>query len=112
MKIKLFFKVLISIYLLSFSLSACLPTDSISATYTSPSESPSPTGMIEVMFVKDGNIQVWDEASQQTRTIVNTGDVLAVSMSDDGQMIAYEPRWRQSARTDFSPRFAPADKSQ
>jgi len=45
--------------------------------------------MLEVAFVKDGNIQVWDEATQQTRTIVNTGDVLSVTTSDDGQMIAF-----------------------
>ncbi len=50
---------------------------------------PSPIGTLEVVFVKDGNIQVWDEATQQTRTIVNTGDVFSVTMSDDGQMIAF-----------------------
>jgi WD40 repeat protein len=48
--------------------------------------------MIEVAFVKDGNVQVWDEATQQTRTIVNTGDVLSVTVSDDGQMIAFTRR--------------------
>src|SRR4030066_275171 len=55
----------------------------------SPSMPPLPIGMIEVAFVKDGNIQVWDEATQQTRTIVNTGDVGSVTASDDGQMIAF-----------------------
>jgi hypothetical protein len=45
--------------------------------------------MIEVAFVKDGNIQVWDEATKQARTIANTGDALSVTMSDDGQMIAF-----------------------
>jgi hypothetical protein len=45
--------------------------------------------MIEVVFVKDGNLLVWDEATQQTRTIVNTGDVFAVTASDDGQVIAF-----------------------
>jgi Tol biopolymer transport system component len=45
--------------------------------------------MLEVVFVKDGNIQVWDEATQQTRTIVNTGDVFSVTLSDDGQRIAF-----------------------
>jgi hypothetical protein len=49
----------------------------------------SPTGTFEVAFVKDGNIQVWDEATQQPRTIVDTGDVFTVTVSDDGQMIAY-----------------------
>jgi WD40 repeat protein len=105
MRSKLFFKhVLISVCLLSLSLSACvlgragvvstatplsLPTESISTAIPSPSVSPLPTGMIEVAFVNDGNIQVWDEATQQTRTIVNTGDVLSVTTSDDGKMIAF-----------------------
>lgn len=52
-------------------------------------ESPLPFGTMTVMFVKDGNIQVWEEATQQTRTIVNTGDVFSVKVSDDGQMIAF-----------------------
>jgi len=50
---------------------------------------PLPISTIEVAFVNDGNIQVWDEATQQTRTIVNTGDVFSVTTSDDGQMIAF-----------------------
>jgi hypothetical protein len=105
MRSKLFFKhVLISICLLSLSLSACiveqagvvstapalsLPTESLSTAIPSSSAPPLPIGMIEVAFVKDGNIQVWDEATQQTRTIFNTGDVLSVTTSDDGQMIAF-----------------------
>jgi WD40 repeat protein len=105
MRSKLFFKhILISVCLLSLSLSACfpvqagdvstvtplsLPTQSLSTARPSPSVSPLPIGTIEVAFVKDGNIQVWDEATQQTRTIVNTGDVLSVTTSDDGQRIAF-----------------------
>ncbi|HEX6304906.1 MAG TPA: hypothetical protein VFZ76_11995 [Anaerolineales bacterium] len=105
MQSKLFFKhVLISVCLLSLSLSACLPeqegvvststplslpTESLSTAMPSPNVTPLPIGMIEVAFVKDGNIQVWDEATQQTRTIVNTGDVFSVTVSDDGQIIAF-----------------------
>jgi hypothetical protein len=105
MRSKLFFKqVLISICLLSLSLSACvseqasvvstespldLPTESISTANPTPSVSPLPSGLIEVAFVKDDNIQVWDEATQQTRTIVNTGDVFSVTVSDDCQRIAF-----------------------
>ena len=105
MQSKLFFKhVLISIWFLSLSLSACvpeqagivstatplsLPTESLTTAMPSPSVPSLPIGMIEVAFVKDGNLQVWDEATQQTRTIVNTGDVLSVTTSDDGQMIAF-----------------------
>ena len=40
-------------------------------------------------FVKDGNIHVWNESTGQTQTIVNDGDVIAVKMSDDGQLIAF-----------------------
>jgi sugar lactone lactonase YvrE len=50
---------------------------------------PLPTGTLEVAFVEDGNILVWDEATQQTRTIVSSGDVFSVTTSDDGQMIAF-----------------------
>jgi hypothetical protein len=66
-----------------------LPTESLPTAMPSPSVPSLPTGMIEVAFVKDGNIQVWDEATQQTRTIVNTGDVFSVTVSDDGQRIAF-----------------------
>jgi WD40 repeat protein len=105
MRSKLFFKhVLISVCLLSLSLSACLlvqagvvstaaplslPTESLSTAKQTPSAPPLPSDMIEVAFVKDGNIQVWDEATQQTRTIVNTGDVLSLTASDDGEMIVF-----------------------
>lgn len=96
--------VLVFVCLLSLVLSACQPeqagvvstaaplskpTESVSTVLPSPSEPPALSGMLEVVFVNDGNIQVWEEATQQTRTIVNTGDVFSVTMSDDGQMIAY-----------------------
>ncbi len=55
----------------------------------SPVVPPLPAGMIEVVFVKDGNLLVWDEATQQTRTLVDTGDVFSVAASDDGQVIAF-----------------------
>lgn len=96
--------VLISVFLLSLSLSACRPeqagvvstvtplsptTESTLTSIPSPSVTSLPIGMIEVVFVKDGNIQVWDEATQQTRTILNTGDAFTVTTSDDGQEIAF-----------------------
>jgi len=105
MRSKLFLKyILFPICLLSLTLSACLPvqtgvvstatplsppTESLPTAIPSPSVTPSPAGMVEVAFVDDGNIQVWDEATQQTRTIVNTGDAFTVTTSDDGQVIAY-----------------------
>ena len=92
MRSKLFFKhVLILVCLLPLSLSACLPVQAgvVSTAMPSPSMSPLPIGMIEVAFVKDGNIQVWDETTQQTRTILNTGDVFSVTVSDDAQIVAF-----------------------
>jgi hypothetical protein len=53
---------------------------------------PLPAGTIVVPFVKDGNIQVWDEVTQQTRSIVDTGDVVSVTASEDGQTIAFTRR--------------------
>jgi WD40 repeat protein len=44
---------------------------------------------VVVAFVKDGNIQLWDGSTGQIQTIVNAGDVIAVTMSDDGQVIAF-----------------------
>jgi WD40 repeat protein len=104
MRSKLFFKhVLMSVCLLSLSLSACIPEQAVVLTATPltlPEESSStaipstsittlPTGKVEVVFVKDGDIHIWDEATEQVRTILNSGDVFSVTMSDDGQMIAF-----------------------
>ena len=53
---------------------------------------PSTEQPVVVAFIKDGNIQVWDEATNQSQTIVIAGDVRAVSMSEDGQVIAFTRR--------------------
>jgi hypothetical protein len=42
-----------------------------------------------VAYVKDGNILVWDDGSGQSKTIYSAGDVIAVTMSDDGRVIAF-----------------------
>jgi hypothetical protein len=97
----LFKYVLVAVCLLPLSLSACLlgqagtvPTATPLSlpTESSPTMIATRSSTIEVVFVKDGNIQVWDEATQQTRTIVNTGDVDSVTTSDDGQRIAFTRR--------------------
>jgi WD40 repeat protein len=101
---KFFFKhVFFSACLLSLSLSACgpvqadivstaapipQPAESISPEAPPPSVPALPMDAVEVVFVTNGSVQVWDEASQQTKTIVNTGDVFSVTASDDGQVIA------------------------
>ena len=55
----------------------------------SPAAAPSNESGLAVAFVKDGNIQLWDESTGQIQTILNTGDVVAVTMSEDGQVIAF-----------------------
>jgi dipeptidyl aminopeptidase/acylaminoacyl peptidase len=42
-----------------------------------------------VAFVEDGNIQVWEEVSGAVETIFHGGDVIAVTMSADGQVVAF-----------------------
>ena len=59
-----------------------------------PSNPPAPTTQpadesIVVAFVKDGNIHVWDSTTQQSETIFTSGDVTTLTMSDDGEVIAF-----------------------
>ena len=63
--------------------------DSTAAVPLSPTSAPANEAGLSVAFVRDGNIQLWSESTGQTRTIVDSGDVIAVTMSDDGQVIAY-----------------------
>src|SRR5574339_639557 len=62
---------------------------SVATALPSPAAASSNESWLAVAFVKDGNIQLWDESTGQTQTIVNTGDVIAVTMSDDGQVIDF-----------------------
>jgi Tol biopolymer transport system component len=62
---------------------------SVATALPSPGVAPSNESGLAVAFVKDGNIQMWDESTGQIQTILNTGDVIAVTMSDDGQLIAF-----------------------
>ena len=62
---------------------------SVATALPSPAAAPSNESWLAVAFVKDGNIQLWDESTGQIQTILNTGDVIAVTMSDDGKVIAF-----------------------
>jgi Tol biopolymer transport system component len=62
---------------------------SVATALPSPAAAPSNESWLAVAFVKDGNIQLWDESTGQIQTILNIGDVIAVTMSDDGQVIAF-----------------------
>jgi streptogramin lyase len=75
------------------------PPPTITPTAPLPTNTATPTGAAPtaqlaaqqgvVFFVKDGDIQLWDEATGQTETIFSSGDVIAVTMSDDGQVVAF-----------------------
>jgi len=105
---------LVVCYLLSLLIAACSPSQEATAPTSTPIPAPTtePNAMptlttipsqeneisspipsteqpVVVAFIKDGNIQVWDEATNEIQTIVNAGDVIAVTMSDDGQVIAF-----------------------
>ncbi len=62
---------------------------SVATPLPSPAAAPSNEPWLAVAFVKDGNIQLWDEPTGQIQTILNTGDVIAVTMSEDGAVIAF-----------------------
>jgi hypothetical protein len=65
---------------------------SVGTALPSPAAAPSNGPGLVVAFVKDGNIQLWDQSTGQVQTILDTGDVIAVTMSDDGQVIAFVRR--------------------
>jgi len=60
-----------------------------------PVPSPEPTTVLAqgaseaVVYIKDGDILAWDEATGESRTIFDAGDVIRVEVSDDGQMLAF-----------------------
>ena len=71
--------------------SSATPTPA--STPTSPPASTEPTrapgtGAL-VAFVQGGDVKVWEEATGRIDTIVESGDVIRVTMSDDGQVLAF-----------------------
>lgn len=46
-------------------------------------------GSAVVLFVQDGDILVWEEATAQSHIIFDSGDVTRVELSDDGQLVAF-----------------------
>jgi Tol biopolymer transport system component len=53
---------------------------------------PETEGSLLVAFVKNGDIYVWDSKTGESRIIVKAGDVTTVTISDDGQVIAFARR--------------------
>jgi hypothetical protein len=91
-------------------LPACAPRISISTLPPAPTEapaarpaltedpspgsvgSPEPSASLLVAFVKDGDIHLWEESTGQSRTLIKAGDVAGVTLSDDGQVLAFTRR--------------------
>jgi len=49
----------------------------------------STVGSAVVVFVEDGDIQVWDEATGHRQVIFDGGDVTRAELSDDGELVAF-----------------------
>jgi len=56
-----------------------------------------PPRALQVAYVKDGNVYIWTEGESSVG-LTNTHDAIRVSISDDGQVIAYT---RQNPNNDF-----------
>ncbi|MCL4267228.1 MAG: hypothetical protein KJ069_28880 [Anaerolineae bacterium] len=55
-----------------------------------PSNTPNTDEPVKIAYIKGGNIWVWDETTQESLPLTDTGDVLAFKRSPDQQLIAYE----------------------
>ncbi len=60
-------------------------------TQAKPQSVPAPPQPLEVRFISDGNIWLWEEGST-ARQVSETEDVLRFTISPDGQVIAFERR--------------------
>ena len=65
------------------------PTPASTPASTASTQTPGPGASAVVVFVKDGDLLVWDEATGQTQTLFDAGDAISVTMSDDGQVVAF-----------------------
>jgi hypothetical protein len=90
---------LILIFIFTLLLMACTakktatPTESLPTSTVRPTEiaptAPSGGQPVSVVFVKEGDIKVWDQTSDQSETLFSAGDVISLSVSDDNQVIAF-----------------------
>jgi hypothetical protein len=72
---------------LQASASPTPPTEAPLPSQQAPSASPA-TGTT-VVYTKDGDILVWGEVTGESRKIFDSGDVIRVELSDDGQLVAF-----------------------
>ena len=62
-------------------------------------------GSAVIAYIKDGDLLVWEEATGQSQTVFDSGDVVRVELSGDGQLVAFvrrtlldgDPRYGRSA---------------
>ena len=58
-----------------------------------PTMRPSGNAGVEVVYVDEGELKVWNEGSNRSRTIYSEGGVDIVMASDDGQLVAFTRSW-------------------
>jgi len=76
----------------SFTLVPSAARSAASTVTPSAEASPEAGGSAVVVFVRDGNIVVWEEATGSSQTIVDSGDVIRVELSDDAKLVAFVRR--------------------
>jgi hypothetical protein len=66
--------------------------NTVTASFTLPPvvAAPGPAqGSAVVAYVQDGDLWVWSEATGQSQVLIDSGDVIRVELSDDGQLAAF-----------------------
>ena len=62
----------------------------VSVPTSAPTQVPSATPeSAVVVYVKDGDLMVWEETSGETHMLLDADDAIGVTMSDDGQVVAF-----------------------
>ena len=80
---------------------ATLPTSTARPPVAVPTAQPTEQPVV-VAFVKDGDIYVWDSETRESELVFTAGDVFAVTMSDDGQVVAFLRRsWVETAEMEW-----------
>ena len=73
----------------TLSPAATLPAASTSTPVSTASPLLGPGASAVVVYVKDGDLLVWDEATRETQTLFHADDAINLTLSDDGQVVAF-----------------------
>ena len=76
----------------SFTLIPPTQAQETSAVGPSSTSTTGGSGSAAVVFVEAGNGYVWEEATGKRRTLIDTGDVVRVELSDDAELVAFVRR--------------------